>query len=387
MTRNRRDDLTPLVAAIYEAAVDPSQWPHTMRRIAESFQAHVYVLGASSPEVTPFLPYQVTPDADSSYRTLMTAYTQDVQLIMGRTAALGAPMGTVVTRPMFMSDGDWQRLDCYDAILRPLDLDNMCVLLLDRLGSRPPHFANLSLHRSRHQPRFTPADTLALAALYPHLRRAAEIHQRLQGQETLARAALEALDRLPSGMLLVSATGQVLHANAAAEAMLRRSDGLGLRHGQLFAADPKHTARLYGLIAEAIHAFGLDPPSSGGAMPVPRPSDLAAWQVTVSPLAPNNPYVLGPAHAAVLVTITDPSAEIRAPEATLRALFGLTSAETRIALALANGKTPGDIAVDHRLSLLTVRTHIRRLHDKLGVRHQGQLIRRVLLAVGTLYSP
>jgi len=65
----------------------------------------------------------------------------------------------------------------------------------------------------------------------------------------------------------------------------------------------------------------------------------------------------------------------------LRQLYGLTPAESRVARALATGRSPKQIAADLEVELSTVRTHLRSAHVKLGASSQGDLIRRLLTSI------
>jgi DNA-binding CsgD family transcriptional regulator len=56
------------------------------------------------------------------------------------------------------------------------------------------------------------------------------------------------------------------------------------------------------------------------------------------------------------------------------AIYGLTPAEARVAARLLDGRSAPGIAVDLGLSPLTVRTHIKRVFKKVGVRSQSQLM-------------
>lgn len=384
MVRKRKIDFGSVVAGIYEGVIEPARWAEAVTRIALATGTERFALAPIALVAPPALPLTVHPDVAEPLRKF---YSIDVanpftQAVTSRRLT----EGQVVTREMVLDDRTWHRSEVYNEVVHPAGLEEIGMVVVHCGLHSQVDRTFLAILKEQGQPGFTPTELRTLRALTPHLQRAAELHRRLARGNCLARAALDALDRLPCGVLLVGSTGWVLHANIAGEAMLGRSDGLAVRYGNLVAADPKHTARLHGLIAEAIHALQLDPPSSGGAMLLPRPSGLPAWQVTVSPLAPNNPYSVGPAHAAALLILTDPNAEIRAPDAMLHALFGFTPAEARVALALANGATPQQIAERYQLSLLTVRTHIRHLHDKLGVRNLGQLLHRVLQVAGVVHT-
>ena len=68
-------------------------------------------------------------------------------------------------------------------------------------------------------------------------------------------------------------------------------------------------------------------------------------------------------------------------------LFGLTPAEARIAALIANGQSIQDIVSSTGNSSNTVRSQLRAIFSKLGVRRQSQLIRAVLVSVGLLSLP
>jgi DNA-binding NarL/FixJ family response regulator len=54
--------------------------------------------------------------------------------------------------------------------------------------------------------------------------------------------------------------------------------------------------------------------------------------------------------------------------------LGLTRAEAEVALALAEGLTPGEIAEAREVSLHTVRNQIKAMMWKCGVRRQAELM-------------
>lgn len=86
------------------------------------------------------------------------------------------------------------------------------------------------------------------------------------------------------------------------------------------------------------------------------------------------------------VTIDLSAAGLSSPEMPqkleLAALYGLTPAETEVALALAGGASHAAIAKSRNVSVNTVRTHAARLREKLGVRSQAEIVRKILLHLG-----
>lgn len=58
-------------------------------------------------------------------------------------------------------------------------------------------------------------------------------------------------------------------------------------------------------------------------------------------------------------------------------IFGLTASENRIVLALLRGSTADMIASHSNVSVTTVRTHVRKIYQKLGVGSREQLLHRL----------
>jgi DNA-binding CsgD family transcriptional regulator/mannose-6-phosphate isomerase-like protein (cupin superfamily) len=95
--------------------------------------------------------------------------------------------------------------------------------------------------------------------------------------------------------------------------------------------------------------------------------------------------------AFAVVTVDLATAGIVAPEQRraleFAALFGLTPAETEVALALAHGARLVEIASSRKVSLNTIRTLATRLRSKLGVRSQAEIVRIVMLHLGAFADP
>ena len=100
--------------------------------------------------------------------------------------------------------------------------------------------------------------------------------------------------------------------------------------------------------------------------------------VTVAPLIGEDPLLPhdGPLQ---LVFVVDPEARRASPEAWLREAYGLTGAEARLAVALANGASLDDVADATSTAIGTLRTHLKHVLAKTGTRRQSELVRLVLL--------
>jgi DNA-binding CsgD family transcriptional regulator len=153
--------------------------------------------------------------------------------------------------------------------------------------------------------------------------------------------------------------------------MLAGGGVLTVQGGRLTARGPAAARRLEGLLAAAATA---DPARrSAGSMALAAPGRTEGLSVTVAPARVEESGLFdgGP---RVMVCVTDPEADVRPPEETLRELFGLTRSEAKLALALSGGDSLSEAAQRHGVSLNTARVHLSRVFDKTGVNRQGALV-------------
>jgi DNA-binding CsgD family transcriptional regulator len=73
--------------------------------------------------------------------------------------------------------------------------------------------------------------------------------------------------------------------------------------------------------------------------------------------------------------ICDPDRPAQVPAAWIMDAYGLTLAEVRVALSVASGITIGHAAQRLKISVNTVKTHLRRVYEKTGTSRQAQLAR------------
>lgn len=252
-------------------------------------------------------------------------------------------------------------------------------------------FGIIGVQRPRDAKDFTPPDIYRLNLLLPHLQRALEIRQRLGIAEVTTSAALATFDRLSMGVMLMDPNGRLLHANVAAEAILRAGDGLFRTPGGIHAAGKEDDKRLQALIADARKTSGSMDISHvpGGHVRIGRPSGRSAYAVMVAPV--NSGFTrFGRRSAAVLLFVTDPSEELISDLAILRDTFGFPTAEAKLVIALLNGVPPPDFARNAGLSYHTVRTLLSRALARTETRSQVELVllvARSLAGVATKPPP
>jgi len=161
--------------------------------------------------------------------------------------------------------------------------------------------------------------------------------------------------------------------------LLRAGDGLVTNSGgglQFTAAFSAEAAALSRTLAQALAVAAGTGDTLGEPLRLTRPSGEPPLLVLPVPLPPpafELWNLLEPAR--VLVLIIDPAAQWRGKASTIQAVFGLTLAESRVATLVASGLTGPQAAQALGISITTVKTHLKRCFDKIGVHSQVALAR------------
>jgi DNA-binding CsgD family transcriptional regulator len=276
----------------------------------------------------------------------------------------------VLTQEIARRDALVEDTQFYAEWLRPQRFEHVLMALLapsaDLIGG-------LFLARTTRSSPFTDDALAALRSLQPHLGRAVQVRLRLEAASAAERQALEALDVVEQAVLLVDANAAVRHANRAAEALLR-SGGLKTVAGALACDHPDETRALRRLVGKASTDQGH---ADDGTLVVRRRSGQRPLSVLVAPLRGGVSFQLELPATAILL-VMDPEQARPAADGHLRALYGLTRAEARIAQALLEADRLADVADNLGVTLSTVRTHLQRTFEKTDTRRQSELLRLLL---------
>ena len=194
--------------------------------------------------------------------------------------------------------------------------------------------------------------------------------------------AAEVLDRLPLVVILVDGGGRVINMNRAAGELAKRADGLQVDGGGVCRAEgTQERAQLADLIARAANSEPEPGAQKARAMKIPRPSQKRPLSVLVAPLTGKQTRQ-GRRGAAVLY-VRDPEAPQTTSAAVLSDVYGLTASEAKVLQSLVQGKSLEDMARDFKVSINTLRTHLKSIFRKTDTKRQSELLSLVLSGPAT----
>jgi DNA-binding CsgD family transcriptional regulator len=249
---------------------------------------------------------------------------------------------------------------------------HVCDILGAKLHEGQSHTVLLGLQRAVGDAGPFPRDMEALQMLMTPLRKAAELHVGLIEIGYHAALARGALDHLSAGMIFTDAGGRTVETNRAGELILRRGDGLTMQNGRICARRSFETAKLASLIAKAAAPSASGP--SAGCMLIGRTVGSPAYVVRVAPVTAG---LIGNDLPMALILVSSRRQNLIS-ERELSELYGLSPAESRIAIALAQGKRLAAFAAELGLQITTLRTQLSSILRKCEVERQSDLVRLVL---------
>jgi DNA-binding CsgD family transcriptional regulator len=184
------------------------------------------------------------------------------------------------------------------------------------------------------------------------------------------------------GVILVDAKARMLHVDAAAESMLREPGSvLRLKNGCLSATNPRITMGIDAAIRACTNPQDLGPPPHEDHLSFPCDRAGNSLTIRVQRISPGIAHGhLGLAFSdgpVLALLLTHSGRQHMRALAVLGSRWGLTSAESRLALEMMHGDGRAAAAARCGISLNTARTHLGRVFEKAGVQRQAELIRRM----------
>ena len=365
-------ELHALIELAYDAASDASRWPMLLQGLAEVLGCELVGMNFQRLDGGPAM-LQCQIGGDPSWTARYEEYYAPRNIFIRARPDLTFS-GAIRNGEAIVPDSEAMRTEYFNDFLRPLGVLHAIGMVPFRTGSV---IALLSLMRRIGASSYAEVDLELLGRFMPHLQRALAIHRRLESVDLAQAAASEALDGMAVGVVILDGSGKALFLNRYARTLVDAGDGLVLGRGGLAAARPDESATLGRLVADACGTGLGRGAGAGGSLAVTRPSGRRALTVLVAPLRARSGGFVGATPAAV-VFIGDPERTVDGIGDVLHRLYGLTRAEARVATLLLEGRRTEDLAERLGITVLTARTHVKRILAKVDVRNQTELVRVLL---------
>jgi DNA-binding CsgD family transcriptional regulator len=360
-----------VVSRVFEAAMSPESWPTALRAVVDAND----LTGAACAVWN-------RRTAQIEWAALSSNYPADILVEYFRDYAVLDPYTPLLADSPC---GDWLRLsECVSPEVLRRD-EWYCGYLVkngavDVIGTRLFETGSrtflFSIREGIGQKKVRPERLPALRRLMTPLTQAAQLTIELRRLRCMERIAGLVTEQLGAAVIVCDSGARILELDRAAERLLEAGEALTARDGRLSACRAFETGHLEALIATAA---GLRGRVRGGRMPLGGVLGSAPLIATVTPL--DTEYSRS-GNRAVIVLIS--GGEVKAAsEEQISELFRLSRAETRLAAALAQGRTLAEITADRGLKITTLRTQLSSILKKLGIHRQADLVR---LLVGVSFA-
>ena len=366
-------DHESLLNDIYGAVADPTRWPQAVVSVSD----HLDGLGG-------MLVYNAPPGGKNLI--VLGRLNPDYTAVFHKhyvwnpwtVAIKDQPFDKAIISGSLVERRIIQKTGFYADVLAPQHIEDMLVVS-HRGMARDGGVGGFGFSLSARGADRAEQARRRLQKLTPHLSRALDATMQLGPLMDGSRQLIRVLQLMPSAALLLDSRQHIVHANPAAETLLRNRDGLACSSNgglQLSAVLPDERAALTRTLAQALRVADGSGDVLGEPLRLTRLSGAAPLLVVPVPLPPPafSLWELSDT-ARLLVLVIDPNARNLAAAAALQAGFGLTTAEARVATLIGSGLSGPQAAQVLGVSPATVKTHLGRCFEKLGVRSQVELAR------------
>jgi DNA-binding CsgD family transcriptional regulator len=350
-------DIDTVVAAIMMAAADPSRWDWAMDVMSGatgSFAAIIFPIPLGGAGLIAH---------SAAISTALAASIRDGWIERDQRYGRASPNRKydVVAEPDIATEELLARTAHRRELLTPPDLRWFAGV---RIAAGNLKFA-LSLQRTGDQGPFSAAEVAQLKALAEKLGGGAAIIDSLVGARV--EAALLAFEFSGAAVALLDGSGHAIRLNKSAESLLGAD--ISLRRGRFVSRNVKATLELDGALHAIVHGANMVARPPPVQLPRAGRRPVLAYPARLSKAMAN---VLGLAHG--LIVLVDLDTRRRAPEIALRAAFGLTETESRLAAKLAEGATIQDCAEAMNVTYETSRNHLKAIFAKTDTHRQAELV-------------
>lgn len=360
------EQLSALIAEIYDAVLDRTLWPAALKKataFAPGQASAIYWndVATSSGDV-----FFDDGGIDPEYRQLY--FEKYVALNPTLTPRLFAAIEEPVATADLVPYDEFLKTRFYREWAKPQGLVDFVSIFLEKAALKAAMFG---VFRHQRQGIVDQETRRRMRLIAPHLRRAAMISKIVNLEQT---TLTEAMDGLRAGVFVVDASGKIIFSNRAASEIVRADDYLRAVGGRLCARQP--TANQ--LLQEAIRSAGDgDAAISSRSVAIPLlAADGTRYLTNLLPLSGRRAAGID-ARATVAVFVQKAAVEWPNPPEVIASAYQLTKAELRVLMALVQLGGGPEIAETLGIGRGTVKTHLSKIFQKTGTKHQTDLVKLV----------
>ena len=360
-----------LVGAIYDTVLDRTLWPDVLRRLSCFVQGAASAVfwqdGANDQGAAYFQDGGIPRHYGELY------FSKYVRLNPTTIPRLFADVEEPVATADLVPYDEFLRTRFHREWAQPQGLVDFVSITLEKAAGKAAMFG---VFRHARNGVVDEATRRRMRSIAPHIRRAVLISKVVDFKRDEAEMFARTLDGLRAAVILVDAGGRIVHANAAAVALL--SDGCVIKaaNGALTASARQADERLRAIFDAAAHgdeAIGKE----GIALPLAGKNGERYVAHALPLTSRGRGRTARPRAAVAAIFVHKAGLEAPSPPVAIAEAYSLTMAELRVLFAIVEVGGVPEAAETLGIAASTVKTHLGRLYEKTGVRRQADLVKLV----------
>lgn len=365
-----------VVEHIYEASYRPEHWPAALEAIAKYIHASSAALLYRDSELEcsgDTYTYNISAEISERHR----AYGKDPNF---QILSDSVPPGTAAAIDDIITDREeLEKIygDEFNNLLEDADMYYLggAILFMDAI-----RVSAIGLQRTRSMGPWTRTQLDRLNTLIPHLQRALNIKKEFELLHESRHALRSGVDRLLMGLILFDQDLKPIYINPVARSIMDYHPAISMKDGKIQACDDTYTEKIYNALAAAVGATtDADPSETRTSMDLKHSDCATVLPVIISRVQGElQNFETEGQHAYVSMYFSDPDRTHPIEAGQLADIYGLTPAESHVAISIANGISPDEISLMNNVAISTIRSQLKAIYHKLGINSQTELVKVIL---------
>lgn len=377
--KNRRDisptagiDADPVVSAIYEAALDRSRWCAALEMLrdrAGAWGAQLIAIDQRVGAIAFSCTAGIPTDAELEYVRRYCALDPRVGFVLGNDEHDAWMFDHELLSDEFVAGDRF-----YQELIIPAGLRYIAGA---KVYADAEVSVILALFRALGQAPLSREETGRLSQFLPHLRRAIALSIQNFRFSTQALVGLEIVNRLKYPVFLIGGQRRIIHANEAGRRALQAGAPLREESDRLTASGTRAARLLREVLDEMAAAQTQGVVQQTRVLSLER-DDGRPLKGFLMPLLPKAVMgVFGPT-PLIMAAFSDHGSGSLPAASFVMAAYDLTPAEAQVALGIAKGMRPAEVAKALGRGHATVKSQIKSIFSKMGVRSQSAMVSELL---------
>lgn len=368
------NDLDRHIHLIYDTVTDPGRWHDCLSDIAHTINAKSGMMGLDDVRTK------------SNISSVRSGFTEDMLAAflpfkdkdLWTHALLQQKESKFFAGHELVDQDDYLNSEIFQGYGKYIDMHHTVGVYLEKEQETA---LRVAFQRAKSQGFYEQEELRYLNTLVPHIKRAASLGRELIGHGFSQQLSQEVLELSDHGVLVVEAGGKIISQNSVIEqdedikALLQVQNNTfksikGINDGELITTLASVTHH------ENLNTTALEVPF---LVTIEESNAQRIWLIEVSRFQLN----MESDFARMMCVRQDALAKISIRELSkkddslperIKQLYGLTDSEAEIAQLLADGLSPKEIADQRCRSVDTIRTQVKQISSKLGVKKTAELI-------------